>query len=222
MRGRIRRLVRRLFGRPVPMGEEGLREVGHRAFVGGKWEQIGRHQFDYMVSQGLKPEHVFLDIACGSLRGGVHFIRYLDSGHYLGIDQEPLLVQAGIDKELGKADFEAKRPEFVISSKFEFERFPRKPDRSLAQSLFTHLRGEDIRLCLGNLRRFVGPGHVFYATFNEGTQSGRNPAESHSHDRFEYSREEMAGFGESCGWKATYVGDWGHPRGQMMMRFGAE
>ena len=49
----------------------GVRRLGHRAFVGGDgdlWDRIGRLQFDFLVSQGLRPEHVLLDFACGSLR----------------------------------------------------------------------------------------------------------------------------------------------------------
>lgn len=86
---------------------------------------------------------------------GVRFIPYLNRGNYLGIEKEGRLVKMGIAKELGQALYAGKAPEFVISSGFEFEKFSRKPDFALAQSLFTHLRLNDIELCLGNLRRFV-------------------------------------------------------------------
>lgn len=46
------------------------REGPHRGAVGGMWDQIGKLQFEFMVKHGLKPEHKFLDIGCGSLRGG--------------------------------------------------------------------------------------------------------------------------------------------------------
>lgn len=42
----------------------------HRIAVGGMWDEIGKLQFEFMVKQGLKPHHKFLDIGCGSLRGG--------------------------------------------------------------------------------------------------------------------------------------------------------
>ena len=32
-----------------------------------------------------------------------------------------------------------------------------------------------------------------------------------------YTRDEMRAIADSTGWDAHYVGDWGHPRGQMMM-----
>ena len=58
----------------------------HRESVGGLWDQIGQLQFDFLVANGLRPEHKLLDIGCGSLRGGVKFVRYLQSGHYFGTD----------------------------------------------------------------------------------------------------------------------------------------
>lgn len=57
--------------------------------VGGLWQQMGQLQFDFLVRQGLKPEHRLLDIGCGTLRGGRHFIRYLNPGNYTGMDISP-------------------------------------------------------------------------------------------------------------------------------------
>ena len=61
----------------------GVMVFGHRDYVGAHWEELGSLQFRFMVDQGLLPHHVLVDIACGSLRGGVHFIPYLDPGNYL-------------------------------------------------------------------------------------------------------------------------------------------
>ena len=52
----------------------------HREYVGGMWESIGRLQFDFLINQGMKPESILLDIACGCLRLGVHAIPYLNKG----------------------------------------------------------------------------------------------------------------------------------------------
>jgi hypothetical protein len=115
---------------------------------------------------------------------------------------------------------EEKKPEFVVSDSFEFYKFSRKPQFSIAQSLLTHLNPGDIRLCIRNLREFVEQDHVLFATFFEG-RSSSNPNSSHSHEVFRYSSNEMATFGEQAPWKATYIGDWGHPRNQMMMKYKA-
>lgn len=196
----------------------GIGHAGHRGYVGGKWDEIGKLQFDFMVGRGLEPEHAFVDVACGSLRGGVHFIKYLDPGNYLGIEKERTLVRSGLSHELPRDVRKEKRPEFVISDGFEFARFSRRPRFALAQSLFTHLVPEQIELCLANLHAFVDDDHEFFATFSAG-DSAANPAESDDLKRFTYTPEELAALGERAGWRSDYIGEWGHPRGQLMMRY---
>jgi hypothetical protein len=133
--------------------------------VGGLWEEIGRLQFEFLLRQGLAPSDCFLDIACGSLRGGVHFINYLNPGNYLGIEKQRRLVELGIEKELGREALLKQKPEFLFSGDFEFHRFSKIPSYSIAQSLLTHLAPSDIHTCLRNLRAFVKDGHVAFATF---------------------------------------------------------
>jgi hypothetical protein len=217
----LRRKVYKTLGWVGPEGEQGIRAMGHREYVGGRWDELGKLQFDYVLEQGLKPSDCLLDIACGSLRGGVHFINYLEPGNYLGIDKERMLIELGIEKELGREAYEQKHPEFVVSSSFEFEKFSKRPQVSLAHSLLTHLDSADVRGCLTKLRQFVDRGHLCLATFFEG-EGTENSAGSHAHAGFRYSTAEMDEFGTSAGWKPTYVGDWNHPRGQMMFRYEAE
>ncbi len=77
----IRPLVPRAF---LPLeGDKGIAKAGHRFYVGGHWEEIGKLQFDFLRSKGLKPESYLLDIACGSLRLGVKAIPFLEREHYL-------------------------------------------------------------------------------------------------------------------------------------------
>lgn len=205
----------------IPEGDEGIRMVGHRDYVGGRWEEVGRLQLDFLVEQGLTPAHCLLDIGCGALRAGVHFIRYLAPGHYLGLDKERTLIERGLEHELDATVRQAKQPELVVSSRFEFAKFSRRPGLSIAQSLFTHLSVEDAELCLRNLRAFVATGHACFATFIDG-DSARNPTRSDSQLGFFYSRTEMERFGTRTGWEPLYVGDWKHPRHQMMMRYLAQ
>ena len=207
-------------GRFIPEGRWGRRLLGHRRYVGGMWETIGPLQLAFMAEQGLEPQQCLLDIACGSLRGGAHFIRYLEAGNYLGLDKDAGLIEAGVTKELEPGLLEEKRPEFVMSATFEFDQFSKRPDYSLAQSLFTHIRSEEILLCLRNLRQFVEAGHLCYATFFE-SGSTIEPDQSHSFSFAAYPISEMQRFGEETGWQFTYIGDWGHPRGQIMVRYTA-
>jgi hypothetical protein len=213
----IRRAVRAT--KIGPQGPEGVKLLGHRAYVGGFWEEIGKLQINFLVSRGLQPRHRLIDIGCGSLRAGIHFIRYLDTGNYCGMEKERELVRIGVAEELGQALFAAKRPCFVVSDRFAFECCAFAPDFALAQSLFTHLTPDLIRLCLENLRTHIAGDGVFFATFNETRTAKSNPRASHDHALFFYTRAQMEEFGTRAGWIPEYIGKWGHPRDQVMISY---
>ena len=201
-------------------GTAGVEAVGHRAYIGGRWEENGQLEFDFMVDRGLRPEHVLLDIACGSLRAGVRFIPFLERGHYLGIEKERSLVRRGLSKELPDQVRREKRPELVVSGDFEFEKFSRQADYSLAWSLFTHLNVADLETCLRNLRAYASPGHELFATFFPGP-SDQNAPRSHAHASFYYEPDQLAEIGAHHGWSCNYIGQVrpGHTGKQQMMQF---
>ena len=201
-----------------------IHDVGHRSFVGGNdefWAKVADLQFNLLIAQGLSPADVFLDIACGSLRGGHRFIRHLEPGHYLGIDKHIELIIYGVASELGIDTYREKRPRFVVSDRFEFGRFGVRPRLALAQSLFTHLTLADIELCLERLGHFIGESECrFFATFFESAEpTPGNPPVSHSNRTFRYTRAEIENAGRKHGWSPHYIGNWKHPRGQMLMEF---
>ena len=202
-----------------PEGDEGVKIAGHRRYIGGAWDEIGTLQFDFLVSKGMLPQHHLLDIACGSFRLGVKAIPYLEAGHYLGIEKEQSLIDAGIEIELGEALMRDKTPELVVSSDFEFEKFSHLPDFAIAQSLFTHLTPEVINACFIKLRPRMKADTRFYATYFLKKPGFKNPTKSHDHGFFAYTVEEMVAFGEAHGFVANYIGDWNHPRKQVIVEY---
>ena len=218
-------MFRRLFGRRPsrrkPEGPEGIRELGHRRYVGGRWEEVGRLQFEFLQARGLRPEHHLVDVACGALRAGVHLIPWLEPGHYHGIEKEAELVRLGLEEELDPAVRRDRRPQVLVNGDFAFDELGIVADYAIAQSLFTHLPAAMIRACLARLRPIMAPGGVCYATFFEVSRPVRNDARPHDHGDFRYTREELEALGVETGWRPAYIGRWGHPRDQRMMAFHA-
>src|ERR1700682_2262588 len=89
----------------------------HRDLVGGLWEEIGTLQFEYLKGRGLRPSHRLLDLGCGALRGGLHFIRYLSAGNYYGIDVNASLIEAG-KRELIEAGLVDRKPNLLVTEGF--------------------------------------------------------------------------------------------------------
>ena len=212
------------YGRQLSEAE--LRSKWHRQAVGGAWEEIGLLQFEYLKRQGLRPEHYLLDVGCGSLRGGIHFARYLDAAHYHGIDINASLLEGG-RRELREAGLEHKRPQLAESKTFEVGLFRRQFDFALAQSLFTHLPFNHIVRCLIEMRKVMKPDGVFFATFFEAPSSGYLPTIAHpggavthyDEDAYHQSWEEMQWLAGIARMNVRLIGDWQHPRNQRMLEF---
>ena len=141
----------------------------HRQAVGGLWDEIGQLQLDFLVSQGLMPHHRLLDIGCGSLRAGVKLIKYLDAGHYAGADLHQSLLDAGYEIELAAAGLTHKLPRTNLAAEgeFDFSWCPMRADFALAQSVFTALPLNFLRICLERLPNFVVHGGTFFVSIFE-------------------------------------------------------
>lgn len=199
-----------------------------RLHIGGMWEEIGQLQFDTLVGHGLQAHHKLLDIGCGSLRGGVHFIRYLDVGHYYGMDKEQWLIDAAQEHELPHYGLLERRPQLIARPDFDFSVFQTKFDYMLAQSVFTHLPWNSIWRCLVNVARHLQPAGQFYATFfrSQLAEDDLSPIEHPNKivtfpddDPFHYHLSTFEDLARRAKLRCTYLGDFGHPRDQELLRF---
>jgi SAM-dependent methyltransferase len=195
------------------------------------WDYLGKLQLDYLVERGLEPGHQLLDVGCGPLRAGVHFIGYLEPGHYAGVDRRPELLEAGRTVELPRHGLEDKEPLLLASEHFEFGKLGRTFDYAIAQSVFTHLPLNSIIRCLVEMSRVLRPGGHFYATIHENPQGKLNlddiqQSEScvshYDRDFFHYDLDALRFACAGTGLSLEYEGEWGHPNKQKMIVFTRE
>jgi cyclopropane fatty-acyl-phospholipid synthase-like methyltransferase len=205
-----------------------IRSGAHRGFVGGMWDEIGSLQFDFLKSQGLSPDHRLVDIGCGCLRGGVHFVPYLDKRRYCGIDINASLIEAGKKELRQNATNHDKQPDLRVTDRFDLVQFGVQFDYALAISVFTHLFSNHIGRCLLEVRKTLAPTGKFLATFFEAPTPlhlesiVHNPGNIVSHldrDPFHYSFAEMEALAKFAGLSVKLIGAWKHPRDQRMLCF---
>ena len=213
------------YGRQLTASEIAAKE--HRAFVGGLWEEVGQIQFEFMKSQGLLPEHKLVDVGCGAMRGGIHFVKYLDKGNYFGLDINASLIDAA-KSELDAYGLMHKLPNLLVNDKFEFSLFNTKFDFAIAVSVFTHLFMNNILRCLVEINKVLSPRGRFYATHFEAPYSAFLDPLLHTpgaittycdHDPFHYSFFEMQNLAAIADLEVQPINDWSHPRGQKMLCF---
>jgi SAM-dependent methyltransferase len=200
----------------------------HRKFIGGHWETHGQHQLDFLRAQGLQPKHKFLDVGCGSLRAGRLLTEYLDPGNYYGIDANIELLEVGYEQELTDAQ-RARLPitNLRMNDRFDGD-FGVKFDMAIAQSVFSHVSLNHVRLCLFRVASVMAPGGKFYTTFFE--QPRKTPIDTiiakpnrkprmTERNLFWYYASDLEWASSFAPWQYRYIGEWGHPVGQHIVEF---
>ena len=199
-----------------------------RIGVGGLWEEIGKLQYNFLIKKGLKPEHFLLDVGCGSLRGGIYFIKYLKEGHYFGIDKNPEFLE-GAKIELDENNLANKNPKLRVMENFDFYTLRQNFDYAIAQSVFTHLDAEKIKTCLKSIEKVIVQGGKFYATFFESPENNEGSlihdvldgkiTTFAKKDPFHYPFSFFEKLCQGTKFAVDYFGEWNHPRNQKIMVF---
>lgn len=206
--------------------DEDIAAGKHRKWIGGHWDDHGLRQLNFLIEHGLRPEDKLLDVGCGSLRAGRHLVDYLEPRNYYGIDANQSVIQAGYDHELTE-DQRTKLPSTNLraSDRFGVD-FGVQFDVALAQSVFTHISLNHIRLCLYRVAQVMRPGGRFYTTFNEqrtsfpvdGVVATKRPKYT-ERNVYWYYRGDIRWAAKFAPWEYRYIGKWGHPGGQRMIEF---
>jgi len=178
------------------------------------WLQVGKLQFDYATSHGLKPDMRMLEIGCGNLRAGRHFIDYLEPGCYYGLDISPDILLSAQDT-IADYDLCAKLPHLTLVNNLRLHFLPDAAfDFVHAHSVFSHSPIEVIDECLANVGRILAPGGFFDFTFDR----TEGPEHHVLREDFYYRTETLIALAAKHGLDATFMDDWeqnGHPQSKI-------
>ena len=212
--------------------DERIAQGAHRTFVsgtGGSWDEGGASQLAFLRKNGLKTGHRFVDIGCGALRAGRHLVDYLDVGNYYGVDANRNLLQIGYDREMTE-DQRRRLPVENLRANDRFNvDFGVTFDMAIAQSVFTHVSLNHMRLCLHRLAKVMRPGGTFFASYVD--QKEAEPIDHifqkgkggrtyfYEKNVYWYHLSDMKWAAEDEPWKFRFVGEYGSPQQQLMVAY---
>lgn len=126
------------------------------------WKMKRDFQIDFLKISGLQPDHHLLDIGCGTLRGGIPLIAYLDEGRYFGIEARAEVLDEG-RKELRENGLEYKNPSLFAAPDISALAIEQEFDFAWAFSVLFHMKDEVLMDTLRFVGEHLGGGGVFYA-----------------------------------------------------------
>jgi cyclopropane fatty-acyl-phospholipid synthase-like methyltransferase len=143
--------------------------VGHAKL----WKMKRDFQIKFLGNMGLKPEDYLLEIGCGTLRGGLPLIQYLNKGHYFGIEVREQALKEG-RKELKEAGLEEKNPTLLLSPAIAQLTINRTFDYLWAFSVLIHMNDEILNDTLEFASKHLSEKGIFYANVNIGESKEGN------------------------------------------------
>lgn len=136
------------------------------------WEMKRQFQIDFLLDQNLNPSDTFLDIGCGTLRGGIPIIRYLNKGNYFGIDVRKKVIEEA-RKELKEENLEYKKPNLILFRDFNSIKIEIKFNVILAFSVLFHMEDRIAEDCFHFIKNHLQSEGNFFANVK---------VNKHSHD----------------------------------------
>lgn len=206
--------------------------------IGGLFEELGKLQLDFCIKNGLMPTDKLLDIGCGCFRGGITFIKYIGPNNYYGHDISPKFINEG-KKILDNNNIKYNEKNFITNDDFDFKKFSTvKFKQIIAISVFTHLRLNSLKICLYNIYNILEDNGKFFISFFEindnkyiinsykhssvcgSSNFGDGVTTYYNKDPYHYFLSDLKNMiPNGLRYRVEYIGDWNHPRNQMMVCF---
>jgi SAM-dependent methyltransferase len=131
------------------------------------WQMKRSFQIQFLKRVGLLPHHFLLDMGCGTLRGGIPIIDYLDCGHYFGVEARPHVLAEG-EKELREAKLTHKQPTLIALADPSQLRLEQAFDCIWAFSVLIHMSDAILDATLACVRHHLKDDGRFLANVNIG------------------------------------------------------
>lgn len=113
----------------------------------------------------LQKSNYLLDFGCGVLRGGIHIIDYLDSGHYYGIEKDNIRLDEA-KLELADNNLEHKLP--ILGNDFSI--VDKLIDVIWCWEVFIHLEDNILDESIKKMSRLMKNSSKIYSTVNITTE----------------------------------------------------
>lgn len=157
---RLRHTLARLFASP---------EARRHALVGPAhlWQMKRAFQIEYLRRSGLQPAHRLLDLGCGTLRGGIPLIEYLERGHYTGLEVRAEVLEEA-RRELAAAGLVDREPRLVHVTELAAVQLPERFDFAWAFSVLIHLDDAILAQAVDVVARHLAPEGRFLANVRLG------------------------------------------------------
>ncbi len=130
----------------------------------GAFGEAGKATFKHLLSFGITPDDVCVDYGCGTLRVGVHAMRFLSPGRYWGLDIDQSLLDTGASL-VGRELIREKQPKLrVISPDTVKEAAESKPAFLFSVAVLIHVHPAELDEYFRNILAIVnGSGTALVA-----------------------------------------------------------
>lgn len=153
------------------------KEERRHALVGPAhlWRMKRAFQFDFLQRMGLERGQRLLDLGCGTLRGGLPLIEFLEPGHYSGIDvRAEVLAEARA--ELEEAGLAHRQPVLVHATDLGLLDLGERFDVVWAFSVLIHMDDATLMRAFECVSRHLAPDGSFHANVRL-ARAGESPEE---------------------------------------------
>jgi ABC-type polysaccharide/polyol phosphate transport system ATPase subunit/SAM-dependent methyltransferase len=197
----------------------------HRRIAGYKWEEAGGRHLEFLREQGLRSSDHLLDVGCGPLRTGVKLLQYLEPNHYVGVDNDASMIEAGVRIEAPLAGVDPSRGQYFIGNATDLAAVEGQFDVIWVNGLVQDLPHEQTALVLASaIRRLALGGRMYVAYFEAPEFLAVDPIErpgpcfsyfDRTPRHFDFAT--LARYVAAAGGCAERIGEWRDPHGQMML-----